>query len=1565
MSEAQAQTVDTYNANTTWTAPANVYTVQVECWGAGGGGGAGTGNPAGGGGGAGGAYVKSTTVNVTPGVTYTVTVGVGGTVGSTTAGGIGGSSWFGATSTILATGGAGGALASSSSSSATGATASTTGSVGATINKGGNGGTGSGGNSAGGGGSSASTAAATANNGGVTTGGTAPTGGAAGGNGGSTTGNGGTGNTGTQPGGGGGGGRAGNGTNRAGGEGGDGRVRITYTVPSCPTATTIAPTTAQTICAGNGATLLTATVNLAGSSGTPTKLYQWYYNTTNSNTIAGATLISGAIAATYTPLSTASEIGTRYYFCVGYAADNGCGQTNTTQSLASVQVKITVNGSLTTTPATICVGGSGTLSAAGSCGSPIGSGGLTITGSWNAATDPVVNRPNASIVNKSACDFENPVSNRGYVATPFTVSVTGNYIFSMTDNADYDGMGYIQTLAAFSPGVCGTWIRGDDDSSSVGSGDEPVLGAGGSGAMSLTAGTTYILVSTTYDASADNNFEWTITGPGILSDPGLVSWYTAVSGGALIGFGSPFNPVGVTNSGLANTNSAGTTTYYASCSGSAVCRTPAAFTIGARPTVTFTSQPLTNMCTGTDAVYTTQAGQSAYVWTFTGILNTDYTIVSGGSSTDNTVTLQWLTTGSKTVTVNYNNASGCNALTATSSTARTVNARPSVSFMAQAGASACSNSSVTYTTQASQTSYAWGFTGILNTDYTIVSGGTSGTNTVTLQWLTAGNKTVTVNYNNASGCNALVAVSSTPTTVTARPVISFTAQPGTAACINGDVTYTTQPGQSTYIWTFPGVLNTNYSITSGGASTDNTVTLKWLTTGSKTVTVNYNNIGGCNALAAVSSTATTVNARPTISFTAQPASGVCANTNVIYTTQSGQLAYAWTFPGILNTDYSIVSGGTSGTNTVTLKWLTAGSKTVTVNYNNTSGCNALAAVSSNTITVTGLPTVAVNASAQSVCATGGTAVLSGNIPLTGTGIWSIVAPSPNTSTGQLSSTTNPSAVFTPTVGGTYTLRWTISNGCSSSFADATINVGVVKTWGGSSWLPSMPTAADAAVITANYDSAVQGGITACSLTVTSGDVMIASGTNVILEGALHVDGGTFTLANNANLIQQTNAVNTGNIVVKRNSAPVFRLDYTLWSSPVLAQQLLAFSPLTATGRFYTFNTASNNYAVESSSNNFETGKGYLIRVRNDWVPYINPTSVTPVSWTGSFIGVPFNQDLVVPVSTAGPTGNTGFNAVGNPYPSAIKTDDFISGNSSAIEGTLWFWRKRNDAANLTSYSTCTTVGCTVNNGHSYADSNYISTGQGFIVKAKTGATAINFTRAMRTANNTNQFFRTESSDRFWLELKNSSDAVYGQNLIVYIPEATLGYNDGLDGLYLNDNPTALTSMADDREVVIQARPVFDAADVLPLVFKTNIADTYTISISQIEGVFNANQQIFIKDNVTNTTHNLKASPYSFVSEEGIFNNRFEVVYESPLATNQPIFTESGVIVYKQNEDLIINSGTTQMDKVQVYDIRGRLLTEKNNVSATEIRLPVHTANQVLIVKITSDTNSIVSKKVVN
>ncbi len=232
--------VSSFSTTGTWTCPANVAVIQIECWGGGGAGGSAykaTSN-AFAGGGAGGSYSKVNSVTVTPGASYIVTVGAGGlsltTPDLASAAGNDSSFGFGATTYGVAKGGAGGQTIINLGASGRAGLAgigSAAGNIGDTVYAGGSGyaGQGSSGSptvsSGGGGGGSAGTGSAGIN---ATDypGAPAVPGGGAGGAG--KSGGNGNGLVGSIPGGGGGGARASaTSTQSLGGAGGNGAVIVT------------------------------------------------------------------------------------------------------------------------------------------------------------------------------------------------------------------------------------------------------------------------------------------------------------------------------------------------------------------------------------------------------------------------------------------------------------------------------------------------------------------------------------------------------------------------------------------------------------------------------------------------------------------------------------------------------------------------------------------------------------------------------------------------------------------------------------------------------------------------------------------------------------------------------------------------------------------------------------------------------------------------------------------------------------------------------------------------------------------------------------------------------------------------------------------------------------------------------------------------------------------------------------------------------------------------------------------------------------------------------------------
>jgi hypothetical protein len=562
--------------------------------------------------------------------------------------------------------------------------------------------------------------------------------------------------------------------------------------------------------------------------------------------------------------------------------------------------------------------------------------------------------------------------------------------------------------------------------------------------------------------------------------------------------------------------------------------------------------------------------------------------------------------------------------------------------------------------------------------------------------------------------------------------------------------------------------------------------------------------------------------------------------------------------------------------------------------------------------------------------------------------------------GQITGTT--ATTFPITTPGTTVVTWNFNDGNGQSI-NLDQNVIIESTsWNGASWSNGTPTSAKAAIIAGNYSAATN--ITACTLTVNNNAVVsIPSGYNVTLNGALTISSGSFTLENNANLIQTSNVANSGNINIKRSSSALFRLDYTLWSSPVAGSQTLGlFSPLTSTNRFYEYNTTTNLYNPISNGSPFGLAKGYLIRMPNTWVDYVAAPPSTPLPWTGTFTGVPNNGNLTYTMSQAG----TGFNAVGNPYPSTLNIDNFINGNTGNINGTLYFWRKRNDATNLTSYSTCTTAGCSLINSHLYTNQDYISIGQGFIVKAT--STTLNFNNSMRIANTTNQFFKSKQieKNRIWLNLLNDTTPV-NQMLLAYMTGATMGIDSAIDGAYINDSSTALNSLIGSEEFAVQGRALpFDGTDEVPLSFKATTPGNYSIAIDHVDGLFSGNQDIILKDNDTGRETDLKTGAYTFFAPAGLSNTRFTLKYQKTLGTNTPVFDENSIVVFKNNGYIHIKSNGKSMHNVKLFDVRGRLIAEKSKVNSNEISIESSRfANEVLIVKITSDDNKVVNKKVAN
>ncbi|MCX6250432.1 MAG: gliding motility-associated C-terminal domain-containing protein [Bacteroidetes bacterium] len=217
---------------------------------------------------------------------------------------------------------------------------------------------------------------------------------------------------------------------------------------------------------------------------------------------------------------------------------------------------------------------------------------------------------------------------------------------------------------------------------------------------------------------------------------------------------------------------------------------------------------------------------------------------------------------------------------------------------------ACTGSTVVYSTQGGMNNYAWA----VSTGGTITSGGSPADSSITVTWNLPGSQYVSVNYRNLYGCMgadpAIVNVNVLSSTI---PAIAGPDSPCAGSTEN---VYSTDGGMSNYTWNIsPGGV-----ITSGAGTISITVT--WISAGPQYVNVIYTDQNGCTAQVP---TIYNINVKP-LPGAAGNISGpslLCAGTmGVVYTVSpvANALSYLWSVP----IGWTIITG--NGTNSITVNF---------------------------------------------------------------------------------------------------------------------------------------------------------------------------------------------------------------------------------------------------------------------------------------------------------------------------------------------------------------------------------------------------------------------------------------------------------------------------------------------------------------------------------------------------------------------------------------------------------------------------------------------------------------------
>jgi autotransporter-associated beta strand protein len=371
--------------------------------------------------------------------------------------------------------------------------------------------------------------------------------------------------------------------------------------------------------------------------------------------------------------------------------------------------------------------------------------------------------------------------------------------------------------------------------------------------------------------------------------------------------------------------------------------------------------------------------------------------------------------------------------------------------------------------------------------------------------------------------------------------------------------------------------------------------------------------------------------------------------------------------------YNVTLDPTGDTTTGSVVMLKRESGTITSNattspnFTNTTAFTTLAGT--NNFTLGSTCTVTSNAGSNQANCIGTQFNLVANTPSFGNGIWSVSGPS--SSTSQFSSTTSPTATFSPGGGiGVYTLTWTITNGNCSANSSLTITVN-----------PSLTASVS---VSASPSGPICSGT---SVTFT------ATPTNGGTAPTYQWFVGTTPVGTNSNTYTSTTLANNDVVTVQMTSN---------------ATPCLTGSPATSTRITMTVNPSPTATILENSGSicNNKTASFTLTGTNDAEVTYtINSGSNQTITLTGG------TASVTIPNATANQTFNLVSVTNGTCTASLSGTSTVNVGEVVTWNGTSWLGTPSANKGivfngNFNSTESLEGCNCTVNSGNVVINSNH-------------------------------------------------------------------------------------------------------------------------------------------------------------------------------------------------------------------------------------------------------------------
>ena len=295
------------------------------------------------------------------------------------------------------------------------------------------------------------------------------------------------------------------------------------------------------------------------------------------------------------------------------------------------------------------------------------------------------------------------------------------------------------------------------------------------------------------------------------------------------------------------------------------------------------------------------------------------------------------------------------------------------------------------------------------------------------------------------------------------------------------------------------------------------------------------------------------------------------------------------------------------------------------------------------------------------------------------------------------------------------------------------------------------------------------------------------------------------------------------------------------------------------------------------------------------------TSNQVITFTGGILNTA--DQNVTGLTRTGAGLYSGFNLIGNPYPSALQWNAAVVDRTN-IGSSAYLW-------NGSTYLTFTT-----------SDGYVIPAEQGFGVMVNSGFTSGSITlRNASRAHSVSSYLKNSPVEK--LSLKVNGNNLEDFTSIRFNTEATEGFDNEFDAYKIwgiSACPQIYTMTTDDN-LSINSLPEMTTQTVIPVGFMAGANDTYSITASGLES-FSPGTDIYLEDLLLNKTQNLNTNPvYEFTVTAGTGTHRFNIHF-SPLSGISE-GTSSNIKIYAAENTVFVNIPMELHGTIFVYDLLGK------------------------------------------